>query len=320
MPTLPFTLRQLEIFASLCATRSFRRSAEMLGISQASVSNQIKTLEEQLGVALFDRKPGRKPVLLPEGMAFLDDLREFNQAAELLASHRRASAKTGDKPANFKLLVGQGMFDAYIRRKLDQFFAANPDIELVFEVQLPFGTLNRAVDSGEFDFALFNQRADHPVPPMFRELAMVRGGVYGHRNFAEGQPWPLPVDLLNSLPFVLPKAGSKQEREVMRTCEVHGIRPRNIVGHAQYYDVMAAMLDRGLGVACLSDAILPPEHRKNVILLKPLENWRLLYFRKDNAADRRSDIVEQFLLSSVLDDPDYPTISRSWPGELVAAT
>ncbi|NLE55701.1 MAG: LysR family transcriptional regulator, partial [Lentisphaerae bacterium] len=38
MSPLPFTLRQLEVFASLCATRSFRRSAELLGISQASVS------------------------------------------------------------------------------------------------------------------------------------------------------------------------------------------------------------------------------------------------------------------------------------------
>jgi DNA-binding transcriptional LysR family regulator len=42
MANLPFTLRQLDVFASLCATRSFRRSAESLGISQASVSNQIK--------------------------------------------------------------------------------------------------------------------------------------------------------------------------------------------------------------------------------------------------------------------------------------
>ena len=91
MPSLPFTLRQLEVFDSLSSTRSFRRSAEVLGISQASVSNQIKTLEEQLGFELFDRKPGRRPVLRPEGHAFMDDLRDFNRAAEMLASHRRAS-------------------------------------------------------------------------------------------------------------------------------------------------------------------------------------------------------------------------------------
>ncbi len=84
----PFTLRQLEVFSSLCTTRSFRRSAGTLGISQASVSNQMKALEGQLGLALFDRKPGRRPTLTAEGMAFLDDLRAFQAAAQ---AGRRAS-------------------------------------------------------------------------------------------------------------------------------------------------------------------------------------------------------------------------------------
>ena len=73
MPNLPFTMRQLEVFASLCATRSFRRSAESLGISQASVSNQMKALEAQLGLQLFARRPGKRPTLTPEGAAFLED-------------------------------------------------------------------------------------------------------------------------------------------------------------------------------------------------------------------------------------------------------
>ena len=109
MPSLPFTLRQLDIFASLCATRSFRRSAETLGISQASVSNQIKALEEQLGLALFDRAPGRRPSLRPAGLAFLDDLNHFHRAAELLASHRRAARDPVPVTRRYRVLVGQGM-------------------------------------------------------------------------------------------------------------------------------------------------------------------------------------------------------------------
>ena len=99
MPNLPFTLRQLEVFSSLCATRSFRRTAESLGISQASVSNQMKALEEQLGLALFARRPGQRPTLTPEGTAFLDDLRVFQAAGEALAAaswaRPRAPRKAG---------------------------------------------------------------------------------------------------------------------------------------------------------------------------------------------------------------------------------
>ncbi len=310
MPNLPFTLRQLDVFASLCATRSFRRSAEQLGISQASVSNQIKALEEQLGLILFDRAPGRRPSLRPEGLMFLDDLREFNRAAEVLASHRRTAQEPAQTTRRFRVLVGQGMFDAYVRRKLDSFFSDHRQIELDFEAQLPFGQLIRAVASGQFDFALINQRADLPVHAEFRQLAMVRGGIYGHRKFIDGHTLPLRPDVLNRLPFILPKATSKQEREVMRNYEACGIRPRHVVGHTQYYDVMAAMLERGLGVASFSEAILPASMRGDVQLLYPLEDWRLLWFRRQGGADPQADQVEAFLIGSVIDDPDYPAIGR----------
>ncbi len=316
MANLPFTLRQLEVFSSLAATRSFRSSAEDLGISQASVSNQIKTLEEQLGITLFDRKPGRRPTLLPEGMAFLDDLRSFEQAAEMLASHRRDAGSKAETTVRFTVLVGQGNFDAYIRPKLDRFFAANPQVELTVETQLPYGTLIRAVESGQFDFALVNQRADRPIGSDFRQLATVRGGIYGHRKFAEGQDLPLSAEEVSRLPFIMPQASSKQEREVLRNYEQHGIRPRNVVGHTQYFDVMAGMLERGLGVASFSDAILPPSMRDDVIRLTPLDGWRLLYYRKESGPDPRRDAVEAFLLWSLLDDPNYPaetTFERNRP-------
>jgi DNA-binding transcriptional LysR family regulator len=311
LPALPFTLRQLEIFASLCTTRSFRRSAEALGISQASVSNQIKVLEEQLGFELFDRMPGRRPLLRAEGAAFLDDLREFERAAEVLASHRRNVAEPNERPVRFRLLVGQGMFDTYMRRKLDHFFASHPNIELDFETHLPFGELIRAVESRQFDFALINHRADHPMRPEFRQLAIVAGGIYGHRKFAEGRQLPLDIDVLKSLPFILPNAGSKQERQVLRTYELHGVRPRHVIGHTQYYDVIAAMMERGLGVASFSSAILPAHMRDEVIMLYPLEDWRLLYYRDPGQCGPQADAVEQFIISGVVDDADYPALSRT---------
>ena len=309
MPSLPFTLRQLEVFSTLCSTRSFRRSAENLGISQASVSNQMKTLEDQLGLSLFTRRPGQRPTLTADGMAFLDDLRAFQAASEALAAHRRKGADERDQPVRYRVLVGQGLLDGYIRPKLDRFFAAHPQIELAFEAQPPSNDLARELEDGRYDFAMIHRRADRSVEDNLRQLALVRGGIYGHRKFAEGRQLPLRPGLLNTLPFIMPLAASAQEREMLRFFEGHGIRPRRVIGHTQYYDVMAAMLERGVGIASFADAILPPEMRDRVILLYPLENWRLLWFRKDSGSDARRDAVQAFLLSSVLQDPDYRTIS-----------
>src|SRR5690606_11672213 len=309
MPNLPFTLRQLEVFSSLCATRSFRRTAEALGISQASVSNQMKALEAQLGVALFARSPGQRPALTAEGMAFFDDLQAFQAAAETLASHRRKRAEEAEQQVRYRVLIGQGLLDGYIRSKLDRFFAAHPQIELAFEAHPPSRELARDVESGRFDFAMIHQRADRPVEPYLRQLALVRGGIYGHRKFAEGRKLRLPAEMLNGLPFIMPLAASAQEAEMLRLFDRYGIRPRRVIGHTQYYDVMAAMLERGVGVSSFADAILPTEMREQVIMLHPLENWRLLWYRKDAGGDPRCDAVQAFLVSSVLQNPNYRTIS-----------
>ena len=308
MANFPFTLRQLEVFASLCATRSFRRSAESLGISQASVSNQMKALEHQLGLALFARRPGQRPTLTPDGMAFLDDLRAFDSAGEALAAHRRGG-RDDDQPVRYRVLVGQGLLDSYIRSKLDRFFEAHPQIELTFEAHPPSNALARDIEDGRFDFAMIHRRADRTIEPHLRQLALVRGGIYGHRKFAEGRQLPLRPELINTLPFIMPLAASAQEVEMLRFFERYGIRPRRVIGHTQYYDVMAAMLERGVGISSFADAILPPEMRDVVIQLYPLENWRLLWYRKDAGSDARCDAVQAFLMSSVLQDPNYRTIS-----------
>lgn len=309
MSAMPFTLRQLEVFASLCATRSFRRSAETLGISQASVSNQMKTLEQQLGRALFTRRSGQRPTLTSEGMAFLDDLRTFQAAAQTLAAHRRHGADDAQQAVRYNVLIGQGLLDGYIRGKLDRFFAAHPQIEMSFEARPPSNELARDIEDGRYDFAMIHRRADRSVEPTLRPLALVRGGIYGHRKFARGKQLPLRAEEINALPFIMPLAASAQEGEMLRLFGRYGIHPRRVIGHTQYYDVMAAMLERGVGVSSFADAILPAEMRDDVIQLHPLENWRLLWFRKDAGGDPRCDAVQAFLMSCVLQDPNYRTIS-----------
>jgi len=309
MANFPFTLRQLEVFASLCSTRSFRRSAEGLGISQASVSNQIKALEEQLGLALFVRRPGQRPTLTPEGMAFLDDMRAFQAAGETLAAHRRSSGDEAERQVRYRVLIGQGLLDHFVRPKLDRLFASHPQIELAFEAHPPSRQLSRDLEDGKFDFGMIHQRADRPVEAHLRQLALVRGGIYGHRRFAEGRTLPLRAEEVNALPFIMPLAASQQEDDILRLFDRYGIRPRRVIGHTQYYDVMAAMLERGVGVSSFADAILPPEMREVVIQLYPLENWRLLWYRKDAGSDPRCSAVQAFLMSCVLQDPNYRTIS-----------
>lgn len=305
MEYLPFTLRQLVIFEALAETRSFRRSAELLGISQASVSSQVKTLEQQLGVALLLRRAGKRPDLTHEGESFLVDLRLFRSAAARLAGHRRREQKMVDT-VRYRILLGQGLADYYVRPKLDKFLAAHPHIILEFDTRTPSERLDAAARSGKYDFVLIHQDAGLALHGSLRSLGRVPSGIFGDRRLAEGRPLPLTAEEVSQLPFALSASGEEAEERRLRTVLSRcNVRPSNIVGRVQFFDVILAMLDRGQAVANLPAAMIPPDMRARVVQLYPLQDWRLVFHRKDMSPNGDRDDIEAFLLDSVLRDPGY---------------
>lgn len=77
-------LRQLNTFRTVASTLNFSRAAEVLNYVPSNITMQIKALEEELGVRLFDRL-GKKLVLTTAGKRF------FN-------TYRRGSKQIGRSP------------------------------------------------------------------------------------------------------------------------------------------------------------------------------------------------------------------------------
>src|SRR4051812_40147525 len=73
-------LRQLEYFVAVAEEANFTRAAARVHISQSGVSAQIRTLETELGAALFDRS-GRVARLTEAGAAALPYARAALEAA-----------------------------------------------------------------------------------------------------------------------------------------------------------------------------------------------------------------------------------------------
>jgi DNA-binding transcriptional LysR family regulator len=82
-------LRHLRYFVSVAEVLSFTKAAQKLHTAQPSLTRQIKDLEEELGVQLFNR--AKQPVTLTnEGRAFLPDARRLlDLAAGMVVSIRR---------------------------------------------------------------------------------------------------------------------------------------------------------------------------------------------------------------------------------------
>jgi DNA-binding transcriptional LysR family regulator len=65
-------LRQIRSFLSIAETLHFGRTAEMIHLSQPALSLQIRALEDEIGVRLFERNR-RKTALTAAGIAFREE-------------------------------------------------------------------------------------------------------------------------------------------------------------------------------------------------------------------------------------------------------
>ena len=85
-------VRQLNTLIRAAQFQSFSKAAESLGYSQSAVTVQIKALEEELGVRLFDRM-GKRVILTAQGQCFLE---YANSILDTIHNARRALSEDAE--------------------------------------------------------------------------------------------------------------------------------------------------------------------------------------------------------------------------------
>lgn len=145
-----FTLRQLTVFAALARTAHFGNAADVLQLSQPTVSADIKALERALKVVLFHRsragatltEAGQK--LLPYAQATLENAEQLNQAGQVAAAERDHRIRLAATPSLVNRLVPS----------LLQELANGPGNLQVEAMEVPTGGVGAAIASGEADVGI----------------------------------------------------------------------------------------------------------------------------------------------------------------------
>ena len=130
-------IRDLEYFAAVAELKHFRRAAERCFVSQPTLSGQLKKLEDELGVTLFERNTHGVQLtpagtgLLPYARSVLEQSRRLSEAAQSLRDPRSGPLKIGVIPTLAPYLMPAIIpFTRKLHPKLDLFLSElqTPDL------------------------------------------------------------------------------------------------------------------------------------------------------------------------------------------------
>jgi DNA-binding transcriptional LysR family regulator len=158
-------LRQIRSFLSIAETLHFGRTAELIHLSQPALSLQIRALEEEVGVRLFERNR-RRTTLTAAGVAFRGDV--ATAVSQLDQAVRRAklaaNGKLGLLRVGFISTAGNEIMPTIVR----QFRESNPEVEFSLLNVLTADQI-QMLDAGSLDIGFLRLPiGEHP------ELEVVR--------------------------------------------------------------------------------------------------------------------------------------------------
>lgn len=143
-------LRHLRYFVAVADDGSVTRAAARLNIAQPALSQQIKSLEEEVGTPLL-RRLSRGVVLTAPGAFFAEDARAILASVDAAKTRARraASGELGSIRIGF---TGSASFHPFVTGAIRDYRAAYPDVEVDLTEE-PTTLLIAALRAGRLDVA-----------------------------------------------------------------------------------------------------------------------------------------------------------------------
>lgn len=237
------SLRAFRTLQAIARHGSFARAAQAVGLTQSAVSLQVKSLEEEFGVRLFDRSR-RLPALTEAGTIVL------TRAEEIIALYDRIPEALGDERSLFGRLKVGAMPTVLSGVLPDALVALNRDHPRV-RVHVASGLsgeLAHQLVAGDLDVAVtLEPIAPHPANLTWAPLYFDHYWLVAPPGL-DGED---PRELLSSRPFIRLDSrawsGRAIERELRRMRV--SVREEMVLGSPE---TIVTMVRKGLGISVVS--------------------------------------------------------------------
>jgi DNA-binding transcriptional LysR family regulator len=259
-------IRQFRYVTALAQEVSFSAAAKRLHIAQPALSQNIRQVEEELGVKLFERNT-RKVALTDAGRAF------YREALTILARVENAK-RTAQRAARGEigsLTIGfttTSILGGELTRRIRVFQQRYPDVRITLEDftvnklmnRLRTSTIDVACTEGIYTDESLETQALKPLPVVL--------AIYKNHPLAKRRH--LRLSMLAKEHFILPvpfRAWAVYDA-LMRFCEQAGFKPIH-AGYAPNAPAAVGMAAANLGVALLHE--LPLFHCPEVVVRRLVE-------------------------------------------------
>jgi DNA-binding transcriptional LysR family regulator len=262
----PVALQDMALFVEVARALNFTRASEASGVSVATLSRRITSLEKRVGVRLLERST-RRVALTEPGRRYLERCERIVQEAGVA---HEALREEGERPSGHlrvSMPVEFGL--VYVAPLVDEFAQAFPDISM----ELEFSPRPAPLAEGSVDVGIrLGEVRDHSL--VARRLGSAARVLYASPGYLAKHGLPrLPKDLAKhecilASYMAQPKSWQLWRGKEAVEVEVHGRFSTNNVS------MTLRLAEKGHGVAVLSPAAARAAHEAGTIR-RVLDDWNM---------------------------------------------
>ena len=263
-------LNQLEYFIAVAETLNFTKAAEQLYISQTAVTQQIKILEEQLEVKLFQRTK-RHVELTPAGKVYLNEAKAIiKRSEEALQKVRLASAGFS---GSLKIGFIKGCEYAGLQELIVLFREKFPNISLSFTRDNFFALLNSLDDCNNDIIFNIQPKENKNVNVVFQSFKRIPLYVLVQSLHCSAHKTTITRNELRNETFILMKTSDEDDKysPIMDGFLASGFLPKNVC-YAKDLESLLLMVSANMGVAILPEYNIQALNGFNTLRTIPLIN------------------------------------------------